>query len=226
MCSKQNSSHNHRNKRKTTSLCPLCRAEAVLFYSSKKRSFYRCTECRGIFCGREFLPDNDEEYKRYCYHNNDVLDPHYQSFVSPITNSIVADFSSDHTGLDFGAGPGPVITKILKDQGYCVEAYDPYFSNYPRMLQTKYDYIACCEVIEHFYNPEKDFTLLKNLLKPQSKLYCMTELYTDDVDFKNWHYITDTTHVFFYCKETIALIKEKFEFSDVRIQERLIVFSI
>jgi len=38
------------------------------------------------------------------------------------------DFNTNHKGLDFGAGTGPVISKVLKDKGYCIAQYDIFFS--------------------------------------------------------------------------------------------------
>ena len=166
--------------------------------------------------------------KRYKEHINDVEDKNYQKFVSPITSGIMNDFLTEHLGLDFGAGTGPVISKILTDNNYKIKQYDPFFSNFPELLvEKKYDYIACCEVIEHFHNPKKEFKLLKSLLKKDGKLYCMTELYNEGTTpFKNWYYMNDKTHVFIYHKDTINWITEEFEFSDVVIDGKLIVFSL
>ncbi len=161
---------------------------------------------------------------RYQKHNNDIEDEGYRKFVAPITSAIMKDFTQNHKGLDFGAGTGPVISKILKDNGFSIKLYDPFFHNNPKLLEEKYDYIAACEVIEHFHNPKKEFSLLKELLQPNGKLYCMTNLYNESIDFKNWDYISDITHVFFYHKNTILYIKEEFGFSDVEIKERLITF--
>ena len=118
-----------------------------------------------------------------------------------------------------------MISKVLKDYDYQIAQYDPFFHNFPDLLKYKYDYIACCEVIEHFYNPHKEFELLKNLLHQDGKLYCMTDIYDNNIDFYKWYYKNDPTHVFIYQKETFQWIKEKFGFSDVQINERLIVFS-
>jgi len=157
-------------------------------------------------------------------HNNDVDDINYQKFVSPIILSIIRDFTHQSKGLDFGAGSGSAITKILTDHNYNIVQYDPFFHNDPDLLNDKYDCIACCEVIEHFHNPKKEFILLKNLLKKNGKLYCMTNIYNDNIDFHTWDYKNDITHIFIYQKETIHWIKEKYGFTDVEIEGRLITF--
>jgi len=166
----------------------------------------------------------EDEKLRYETHNNDVFDIRYQNFVSPITKEILDNFSEDHSGLDFGAGTGPVISKVLKDNNFKIKAYDPFFHKNPKFLDEKYNYIACCEVIEHFYNPKKEFKLLKKILLKGGRLYCMTEIYDESIDFSSWYYKNDPSHVFIYHKKTIAWIKNKFRFSDVNINGRLITF--
>lgn len=207
-----------------TQNCPLCNNNGVLFYHFKERIYYECQNCGGLFVDKKFLPNPDSEKKRYQNHVNDVEDKNYQKFVSPITNAILQNFSAEDKGLDFGAGTGPVISKMLQDNNYQIKLYDPFFHNYPNLLKQKYDYIACCEVIEHFHNPRKEFELLKNLLNNNGILFCMTELYTENIDFHKWHYKNDFTHVFIYQKSTIEFIKENLDFSEIHIDKRLIKF--
>ncbi|WP_309597799.1 methyltransferase domain-containing protein [Flavobacterium oreochromis] len=85
--------------------------------------------------------------------------------------------------------------------------------------------MASCEVIEHFHHPKKEFQLLKELLVPKGKLYCMTHLYDSSIHFEKWYYKNDTTHVFIYQKETIEWIAKMLMFSDFTIKNRLIIFT-
>jgi len=203
--------------------CPLCLSAHILDFD---KDYHLCENCKGIFLKRELLLNNTEEKARYCEHNNDVSDTRYQKFVSPITDRIIKYFSTDDIGLDFGAGTGPVISKVLNDKGYNVKIYDPFFHNYPDFLNNKYNYIACCEVIEHFHNPYREFTLLKNLLCPSGKLFCMTHIYNSQIPFANWYYRKDPTHVFIYQQKTLLWIKKHFGFKELSYNERLVVFSI
>lgn len=205
--------------------CHLCKSEGIEFYNFRKQLHHQCPNCRAIFINKDHLLDSSTEIEHYEKHNNDVEDEGYQNFVSPITNAILKEYSDKHEGLDFGAGTGPVISKVLKDNNYQILQYDPYFHNYPNLLTKQYDYIACCEVIEHFYEPKKEFQLLKSLLKPEGKLYCMTHIYDESIDFHEWYYKNDPTHVFIYMKETLEWIKKKCNFSDVNINDRLITFT-
>lgn len=207
---------------KKTEYCPLCHNQGNAFY---KESFYECNVCAGIFRAKELLPNPFDEKARYEQHINDVHDLHYQAFVSPITSKVCEDYTTDSIGLDFGSGTGAVISKVLEDRGYTIYQYDPFFNNKPELLQNRYDYIVCCEVIEHFHDPEKEFHLLKRILKPGGRLYVMTSIYNKDIDFHGWNYKNDKTHVFIYQKETFEWIKYKFDFSAMSIDNRLVVFQ-
>ncbi|OWP87414.1 methyltransferase [Flavobacterium covae] len=205
--------------------CPLCNAHTQAFHQIKNRDYFQCTNCQAILLHPEQYMTAQDEEKHYRFHNNDVTDAGYLHFVSPITQGILHDFSPSHSGLDFGAGTGSAVSKVLNDNGYAIVSYDPFFHPYPEVLAKTYDYIACCEVIEHFHHPAKEFELLHHLLIPKGKLYCMTHLYDPSIDFNKWYYKNDTTHVFMYQKETIRWIAQSFGFSDFDIINRLIIFT-
>ncbi|RUT77675.1 class I SAM-dependent methyltransferase [Ancylomarina longa] len=206
--------------------CPLCGNSGKLFYERPNMFHYQCETCSGIFADKKFLPETEVERKHYTQHNNDVEDKGYQAFVSPITAAVLRDFTPKAKGLDFGAGTGPVISKVLSDKGFSIQQYDPFFHNHPHLLEDKYDYIACCEVIEHFHNPGKEFALLRNLLNRNGKLYCMTHIYDESIDFPKWYYKNDPTHVFIYHRNTLSWIQKEFGFNELMIDNRLIVFSL
>lgn len=203
--------------------CPLCLNKALKFTEIKGNVYFSCANCDGIFIDRNKLPDQNSEISRYLQHNNDVNNIGYQSFVSPIVNEILSSFNTTHKGLDFGAGTGPVISEMLKDNNYLIEQYDPFFHNNPELLQHKYDYIVSCEVIEHFHDPNREFQQLKKLLNKKGKLFCMTSVYNINIDFAKWYYKDDPTHVFFYRKQTFEYIRQHFGFSDIEINNNLII---
>jgi len=205
-------------------ICPLCATLGEVHYASED-VYYKCPECYGVFVDEKNRPNNIEEKLRYELHDDDTNDSGYRKFVSPITSSIIKDFSFESKGLDFGAGTSAIISVVLHEQNFDIKNYDPYFHKHPELLEEKYDYISSCEVIEHFYNPSKEFKLLKYMLKKGAKLYLMSEVYDEKIDFASWYYKNDPTHVFFYSKETFEWIKKKFEFKTVSIDKRLIVFE-
>ncbi len=174
----------------------------------------------------EDFPSSSEEEYRYTTHNNDIEDERYQRFVAPIVDLVIEDFSPKNTmGLDYGAGTGPVITKLLSDQGYQLELYDPYFHPNSSTLKKKYDYIVCCEVVEHFHTPDAEFQRLFSLLKKGGRLYCMTDFLEEDQLFSEWYYKNDETHVAFFNPSSLQWIKNHFGFSHVEKKGRLVVFS-
>lgn len=203
--------------------CTLCQANALLINEVNQKKYYKCTRCLSILLSPAYYISKEEERSRYEEHNNDIEDTGYQKFVSPLVNSIKELFNPEHTGLDFGSGTGPVITKLLRDEGFNIDLYDPFFCNKPEKLAVHYDYIACCEVIEHFHHPEKEFRLLRSLLKPGGALFCMTEVYSDNINFPKWYYKNDPTHVFFYHAEAFNWIKTNLNYSEVIIDGRLII---
>lgn len=208
--------------------CTLCSAETEPFYYYEKeaRQYHRCPNCRAVLMDIDDYPTPDEEVHRYESHNNNVEDPRYQNFVSPLVELIRKHFEPNDLGLDFGSGTGPVITKMLNDQGYELNVFDPFFDNNPQVLDLKYDYIVSCEVIEHFHNPYEEFQQLRGMLKSGGALFLKTDPYTEDRDFHAWYYKSDETHVFFYHPETFKWIKEEFDFSRLEIDGRHISLFI
>lgn len=205
--------------------CPLCSASSSAYFESKISKFHQCSNCRAIFVDKYYLPDKNIEIERYCEHNNDVNDVRYQNFVNPIVGTVLKYFNNMHSGLDFGAGTGPVISKMLTERGYNIEQYDPFFHYHPELLHKKYDFIVSCEVIEHFHFPGNEFQLLKDMLVPGGKLICMTSIYDESIDFSKWYYKNDPTHVFFYQKDTLRYIMKKFGFSNLKTNKNLVIFT-
>lgn len=208
--------------------CTLCSAqtEAFYYYEKEDRRYHRCTRCRAVLMDPANYPTPEEEIHRYESHDNNVEDPRYQKFVEPLVKKIQAHYPADSLGLDFGAGTGPVITKLLTDDGYTIRTFDPFFDNNRQLLDETYDYIVSCEVMEHFHHPFDEFKKLREMLNPEGSLFLKTDLYTDDIDFHAWYYKSDETHVIFYHPETLAWIKEAFSFSSMEIDGRHITYSI
>lgn len=208
------------------SQCPLCSNDTTtLFAENIFGKYFLCPICKGIHLSKNNRMNSSKEKKRYLEHNNDIKDPGYRNFVSPIVTEILANHSAIDKGLDFGAGPGPVITTMLQEQNYSVSLYDPFFYSDESVLHTTYSYIICCEVMEHFYHPYKEFNTLFSLLNDGGKLYCKTHLYDDSIHFTSWYYSKDHSHVFFYQTDTIEWIKKNIGFANVTISNRLIIFT-
>jgi len=98
--------------------CILCGSQARAFDIARKRRYYRCSQCHAVLLDPDDYVSAREEKERYEQHNNDVHDPRYQQFVSPIVEKILQHQSIHHAGLDYGSGTGPVITSMLRDKGF------------------------------------------------------------------------------------------------------------
>jgi hypothetical protein len=205
--------------------CVLCEAHAELFCSASGRRFYRCGRCLAVFLAPECRVSLERERERYLLHRNDIGNVGYLEFLSPLVRAVERSFSAGQSGLDFGSGPVPVLSQLLKEKGYALEQYDPFFCDRPQALEKKYDFIVCCEVAEHFYAPAKEFERLRSLLNDGGVLFCMTELYCEGTDFGSWYYKNDMTHVTFYHRDTLAWIKSRFGFSQLEIEGRLQILT-
>lgn len=200
--------------------CILCETQSKLIFND---THYRCPNCLAYFKDPSLYLQGLAEKDIYDKHKNDENDVRYQDFLSPITNSVMDEISKSSLGLDFGCGTSSAIMKVLNDNGYECLGYDIFYKNDIELLNKKYDYITSSEVIEHFYNPNKEFVLLKSMLKPNGALYLMTDVFDETKkEFDTWYYKNDPTHVFMYQKYTFEIIKEIYGFSRVETENRLI----
>lgn len=208
-----------------TAPCPLCTATSVVFYEDEKHLFYECMECKGIFRSVEQHLSNSDEIERYLLHRDPEFDDGYYQFILPIIEEVKSSVVQGAIGLDFGCGQHQVLLKNLNREGFKMQGYDPLFLTDKKVLKRCYDFIVACEVIEHFYHPFQEFQGLKNILEPTGKLICKTDVYDAKVDFENWYYKNDPTHVFIYTVATFEWIREHLDFKDVKIDGRVITFT-
>lgn len=214
--------------------CPICSTSTKtttststqLYHTHTERDnqrYYRCPDCHSVAMHPEHYLSREDEKARYLTHNNDVEDPGYQKFVRPVIQAVTTHTQTHYHGLDYGAGTGPVITKLLREKGYFMTTYDPIFIPNPEALNTTYDFIVCCEVVEHFHDPQREFAHFHQLLKPGGLLIIKTELLTTDIDFPTWYYINDPTHTLFYSPEGMRRILTQHGFQSLDISPRLVM---
>lgn len=218
------------NNLSLTLACPLCNCQASFFIETFGKTYLRCQGCSSVFMHPKNYVNSAKEQRRYETHNNDIHDKRYQKFVSPITKAVEKNFIPQARGLDFGCGTGPVATHLLNQKGFeDIALYDPYFYNQPKVLKEKYDFIMCCEVMEHFHQPREEFTKLRQMLNPGGQLLCKTYLFLNhqkQTDFDKWHYKDDQTHVFFYGEKSLAYIKNQMHFKTLDFNQKIIQFSL
>ena len=202
--------------------CTLCNTELIEKIDTE---YYNCSTCDAYVKDETLWFNQDKEKHHYEQHNNDINDIGYQNFTAPVTHAILELTSSESLGLDYGCGKGPVITEQLRKKGYEIDLYDPYFYPNEEYLEKKYDYIFSCEVFEHFYEPKKELQKLKSILKQDGLLIVKTHLFNKQLDFKNWYYRKDQTHVFIYTFKTIEYIAKRFDFEILSLTEKLFILK-
>ncbi len=214
--------------------CILCQQYIPAEYQLLEQ-YWHCPICDLRFLDPKFRLSSDEEKSRYALHNNDIEDVGYQKFIQPLilalNDKIKIRIQLNQTpllGLDFGCGTGPIFASEIQKQNLPIHInlYDPYFHADESALNTTYDFIGATEVVEHFYQPHLEFQQLHDLLKPGGFIGIMTLLIDETIDFKNWFYRKDPTHVVFYSKMTFAWIQNHYGFRDLLFHDgRTIVLT-
>ena len=209
--------------------CPLCSTPVTgNTIAANNREYRTCSNCGLVFLGREFMLSESEEKERYEEHNNDPSDRRYIEHLSALTNELLPFLkpaSPGSCGLDFGSGPGPAIKNIMSKEGFQMDNFDPFFNNDESLLNKKYDFITCTETIEHFHHPSREFNLLDSMLEREGFIGIMTNFLYEDIDFKEWWYPRDPTHVSFYTPETMRFIAKKFDWEIKFFKGNIIIYK-
>ncbi|MGE0088918.1 MAG: class I SAM-dependent methyltransferase [Bacteroidales bacterium] len=207
-------------------ICPLC-SNVIIDNEVKINlpSKYRyCANCELIFTVRKFWPEIVAEKERYLKHKNSINDIGYVNFLNQAISPVIELINHNSVCLDFGCGPNPTLSFLLKQQGFICDNYDPLF--YPEIPDKKYDFIFATECFEHFFYPAKELQIIKSHLKDNGYLIIMTELWDSVFDFKDWWYMRDFTHVVFYHSKTFAYIATHFNFRLLQlINQKIIVLQ-
>jgi SAM-dependent methyltransferase len=185
-------------------LCGIVVRTAIL--ETPERTYLHCARCTLIF----LHPDDRllplQEVLRYLEHRNDGADPGYVQFLRRLADPVCDAVPLGAIGLDFGCGPAPVLAGLLTARGRPTESYDPLFRAERRLLARQYDFVTCCEVMEHAHEPAGLLGQLSALLSPGGTLAVMTRFYGLDGPFDRWWYRRDTSHVSFFSAETMRWI--------------------
>ena len=206
--------------------CPLCASPGARPFAEIRASRYlRCEVCRLTFLAPELRLGEDAERAHYGTHQNDPGDPRYRAFLDRLATPLAARLAPGAEGLDYGSGPLPVLAIMLRERGFRVAAYDPFFLADANALRRSYDFIACSETAEHFFDPAAEFARLDAMLRPGGWLGVMTEVLVDDSAFTGWRYARDPTHVSFYRAETLSWIADRFGWSLQAVERNVTLFG-
>jgi len=194
-----------------TGNCLVCQAGGKRPFTEVEGRFYwQCDHCHAVWLDPSQRLDAAAEAAHYRLHENRADDPAYRQFLSRLASPLLERLGDGLQGLDFGCGPGPALAAMLSEAGHEVQLYDPLFANDLDALQQQYDFITCTEVLEHCHDPAAVLALFDTLLKPGGWLGIMTGMLSGEIDFAQWHYRRDPTHVVFYRQETFAVIADAY----------------
>ena len=204
--------------------CLLCNTnQKLVFLSDAEREYYRCSCCDLIFVPREYHLSEIDQRARYDSHNNDPGDLRYRNFFKQLLVPLLAILPSNSHGLDFGSGPGPTLSLMLEECGHKVDLYDKFYAQNDAVFQNRYDFITTTEVVEHLPNPLKDLEALVKILQKGGILAIMTEIVSPQLDFTNWYYKNDPSHVCFYSEKTFLYLANLLGLEIVTLSERVII---
>jgi len=191
-------------------VCPLCHGKAIGHYlSDKRRDYLRCAGCDLVFVPPKQHLSPVEEKAHYDLHENDPVDAGYRRFLSRLADPMLACLPTGAAGLDFGAGPGPTLSRMFAEAGHPTAIYDCYYANDPSVLEKTYDFVTASEVVEHLAEPGDVLQQLWSLLRPGGWLGLMTKRVTDREAFARWHYKNDPTHISFFSRATFEFLGER-----------------
>lgn len=186
--------------------CLLCTTEC----SNSELQTFDCPNCGLKFKDPNSFLNNQEEIDRYKSHNNNPDDKGYRDFLNKLVIPLEKFLPEvPFNSLDFGCGPGPTISLLLKKYGAITSDYDPLFFPQTELLKTShYDAVVSTEVVEHFHHPAEDWKLLSSLVKSGGILAIMTQFLKAETDYAKWWYKNDPTHVVFYNEKTFSYLCE------------------
>lgn len=187
-----------------TESCRICIAGTARLRPEKtNRTYFQCDRCHGSFLASSELPSSAKEREIYDLHENDPDDNRYRRFVGHLVEPLMDRLEAGAEGLDYGSGNGPAGAAMLREAGFNVTCYDPFYEPDQSVLDREYDFILCCEVAEHFHRPADEFKRFAGILRPGGMLGIMTAMEYSHIDFAAWHYRRDPTHVAFYKPDTM-----------------------
>ncbi|QJQ96140.1 MULTISPECIES: class I SAM-dependent methyltransferase [Halomonadaceae] len=192
-----------------TQCCPLCTScTTALYHRDARRDYHRCGRCELVFVPAAYRIGPEQERAVYDQHQNSPDDPGYRRFLSRLFDPLLERLAPGAEGLDFGAGPGPTLSVMFEEAGHSMAIYDPFFAPDGSVLERRYDFVTATEVVEHMFEPGREFARLAALLRPGGWLGIMTKRAGTPEAFAHWHYILDPTHVSFFSEASFAWLAE------------------
>lgn len=193
--------------------CPLCLVfdRTIPVSGADQRRYFLCGNCSLIFADPSHHLSLAQQRTHYLNHDNRIDNPGYVEFLNRVVEPMLPHLDGSMRGLDYGCGPGPILSRLLHRQGIACDNYDPLFADHP--LQPPYDFIFSTECFEHFHRPEVEIRRISSFLKAGGLLGIMTERWTTLEDFASWYYTLDPTHACFFHERTLDFICDRYGFT-------------
>ena len=209
----------------TSITCPLCQSDRTNNYHREtSREYLICLICDYVFVPKIYHLSEDQEKLRYDSHNNDPKDIRYRRFLLRLSEPLLKKIRDNSSGLDFGSGPGPTLSLMLEEHSHQVALFDKFYANDKSVFNNKYDFITATEVVEHLSEPMTELKRLIKCLNDDGYLAIMTQILNPKIDFSNWYYKNDPSHIGFFSKKTLSYLAGYFEMEIEFISERVIFF--
>jgi len=191
----------------------LCGNATRAFCEDRVRRYFECPGCGLVSADPASHLSPEDDRAIYDLHQNDPADAGYRRFLSRMADPLVAKLVPSMRGLDFGCGPGPALSSMLRQAGMAMADYDPCYAPDATLLAAQYDFVTCTEVVEHFRDPLAGWTQLASLVRPGGWLGVMTQLAPEvPANFLRWRYRDDRTHVSFHRLATLQWLATRFGF--------------
>lgn len=189
--------------------CPLCGAgPAAPYGQDRRRAYFRCGRCWLIFVPSAYFISSSAEKERYDLHRNDPADPGYREHLARLFRPLHEALVPGCSGLDFGSGPVPLLSRMFEEAGHRMALYDPFYAPAPAALEAVYDFICAAEVVEHLRDPGPELERLWTCLRPGGLLGVLTAFAVRPDAFARWHYKNDPTHIRFFDAGTMHWLAE------------------
>lgn len=199
--------------------CLLCHSVSLI----ERQDVFSCSRCGLVFKNPSLFLTLEEDFKRYSSHQNNNQDPGYIHFLERLLNPMIPFLPEKFTSLDYGCGPGPTLSSLLKKKGGIVFNYDLLFYPDNHLLEKTYDVVTSTEVVEHFKNPDQNWEELISLVKPGGVLGIMTQFLTEEIVYQSWWYKNDPTHVTFYNVKTFDYLATKYNLEEIYNDQKAVV---
>lgn len=210
-------------------VCKICKEVSTLIQDPKKDLvYYRCTSCGFVSLDDQHIIDSVQEKEQYDLHNNGFESRGYVQMFEDFIKLAIEPYSKNiQTALEFGSGPGPVLSKLLENRGLEVDIYDLYYSPLKVYERKAYDLITSTEVFEHLQKPLEVLELLVEHTKQNGYIVLMTKFPPkDDKEFLAWWYRRDPTHISFFTPQSFEVMAEKVGLKVLQtINQNIVVFQ-